>query len=275
MLTTKQKLDNLLLNPDSSKSWKTLRLIGHLVTLPFRIVKGIFCTTFKILPYRFADPPTLMERAALEALQEVDPKLQKNRANQVINLHIQAKYLCRSKIDGKYDSTSPTDRMMATINLMAFLANDADMCDKYEMFIADLCKNDFSLLEYSPPDRDDLKFLYDYNLAGLLEEERYPENIRMKVYSARYNPSALLSGEQALILLAALRICGKKFKAQAGRELYLKYLLLGYGWLGLFALPRTSAAERSIYILKELADNFLGRWFWGLAYKLNQRLASK
>jgi hypothetical protein len=144
--------------------------------------------------------------------------------------------------------------------------------ERYDEMLYNIIENDYSLLEYVRPDKEDpQQALWDK--AQIHNEKAIPsQHIKIKSIRGMWQPGLETVGAQALTILAALRIGDKILGASYAKKEYRRMLFrYGYGLLSLFPTAFVKSQRgyfndhnciTSLYILSSLAETKLGRFFW-------------
>jgi hypothetical protein len=251
------------LNADAPIYYKFLRLIGHYVALPIKVTMGLLLGLLRIKKTVYPLKPR-----RISAINElITCQYDMKKINQILKKYIQAKYLCNKFEDGAYYAEDVDDNLLAFVVNRVSATNDADVLDKYEFFMTELIKNDLSILQGTESKE------YSELYKEFLEQVNFrPELVRMKSKRGSFNPSLFLDGEQALTLLAAIRVYDKKLKTPDGAALYNKLLwVYGYGLLAIFSNSTTGVGAMSLAKLEEYADTKLGMWYWKFVQYLYEK----
>lgn len=260
----KQKLNELILNPDPVPATVRTRLAAHWLSLPFKVLYGL-------LHLKSSKKELLFSKCEEQALSAFNssvlyPELKAGKINEILHQYIQGKYLCKALGNDGFDGSSANDSQLCALNLIMSESMSLDIYDQYEYFVDKLVKNDYSVLEAQKPTDFILGKIYDKRLKEVIDRD--PAKVRMKSFSANWCPRLSISGEKALTLLASLSIYAEKLKSEEGKQIYSKFLYkYGYGILGFFAVPRNDNCIISLYVLHKMSKSELGQAFWRLAMK--------
>lgn len=198
-----------------------------------------------------------------------------------LGAHMQGKWLCRGyRYDPlndsyTYNASTTSGDMLCGLSLAMLNAKNSGLKDKFEILLGSILENDYSLLEYETPGKDEPGYaMYQRLLNDPYGAAGWQHKVSMKSSRGRWEPGLDTVGAQALTLLAALRIGDKVCKDPAAGKAYKKMLWkYGYGLLSLFPTAYIDSQRgyfndnncmMALYVLSQSADTKLGKLFWKL-----------
>jgi hypothetical protein len=273
---------NLFYSYEMSMLGKGIGLLFHYISLPIKVFLGFFGLA---IPRR----DVFTHYSDILSLQHIKKDINENNPNSLegsLRRYIQAKYICRkfSRLDG-FDASEANGQMLsyfayAVLKLKTHFTktNEAtgvedfytsDIQDKFEYFMVRFVQSNFCLLQGTRPVDEDMGQIYD----AFLEDSNYiPVEVKMKTSDGSFYPHLFLSSSNALFLLAALKVYGKKLRCEEGLKLYRKFFwVYGYGLLALFSPPDEEGAKGvALTTLIECSTGFDKR-FWEFAQYLYKK----
>ena len=257
---------HFFLNADAPIWYKFIRLMGHYITLPIKFCLGLFCAIFAIR--RTINPLAVRTIPAIDEI--IKAEYNQNKIDSLLKKYVQAKYLCTDFKNGEFYSEDVDDKLFAFIINRMSATSDPDALDKYEFFMSEFIKNDFSLLQGTgSPQYPELykEFLRD--------AQNRLELVRMKSENGRFHPSPFLNGDKALTALAAASVYARRIKTKEAKQVYRRLLwLYGYGLLAVFVCTEekpTGVGLMSLLKLHENSKSSLGRLYWEIMIRVYER----
>ncbi len=253
-----------LLNTKPSTIWKITRFFLHWLTLPIKILLGLFAKGSPILP----TIDTQCLRYGIHTF--LSAKRGKADKNVIDGLgkFILGDYLACGVINEqgsvKYNTKRVSGDMLCGLTLGINSVKDEVIQDKYEQLIASIIKNDYSLKEFDGP-MDSKTGILSEIYKERLEEAGFDKfALNMKSNGASWSPGIEINGKKALIILAALRLSSVKNRDPLADKHYRKLLWrYGYGLLSI-AHNDDSICEMARYVL---IKNAKYKWFWKRSMK--------
>lgn len=163
------------------------------------------------------------------------------------------------------NNKTPTIETLSALNLAVLTSRSEVVVDKYDQMVENFSKNNYGLLEADIPDHPVTKKLWEDSNAQM--------KFKLKSHKANMMPRLGVTGTEALVALATLKLGRKRGRNLESEKAYQKLCKMGYKALALTADPANLEMNiPSLYVLAKSCDPKEVK-FYKRAMMLNAKLS--